>query len=253
MIGSEDSGDRRPLGMAQCGAARPPRPAHRGPRSPPYSSSSSPAAARDSGSGGCWSASKHRREAMTCSGRCWRRRLVVLAIVASLPSGCGTVGSDQPLAAACPPVVTYDAELQSRAAAEVEALPDGSAVAGLLSDYAVMRDQARACNKRVAPADRSAPFGFISACRPPPQPRGAMASSVLSAPGWPSVAAGAARALVVLGDDELPSCLRPIPGLARHAQQEDLMRTEVEVLNNDPPPRLGCFGKVLRRVRATAH
>ena len=98
-----------------------------------------------------------------------------------------------------------------------------------------------------------APFGFTSACRPPPQPRGAMASSVLSAPGWPSVAAGAARALVVLGDDELPSCLRPIPGLARHAQQEDLMRTEVEVLNNDPPPRLGCFGKVLSRLRATAH
>jgi hypothetical protein len=27
----------------------------------------------------------------------------------------------------------------------VETLPEGSAVAGLLSDYAVMRDQARAC------------------------------------------------------------------------------------------------------------
>ena len=47
-------------------------------------------------------------------------------------------------AAACPPVVEYSAELQARAAAEVEVLPEGSAVAELLSDYAVMRDQARA-------------------------------------------------------------------------------------------------------------
>jgi hypothetical protein len=45
----------------------------------------------------------------------------------------------------CPPVVGYAAELQARASAEVDALPAGSAVAGLLSDYAVMRDQVRAC------------------------------------------------------------------------------------------------------------
>ena len=51
----------------------------------------------------------------------------------------------KPSAAACPPVVGYDAELQERAAAEVEILPEGSEVAELLSDYAVMRDQARAC------------------------------------------------------------------------------------------------------------
>jgi len=53
--------------------------------------------------------------------------------------------SERPSAAACPPVVGYDAELQERAAAEVETLLKGSAVAELLSDYAVMRDQARAC------------------------------------------------------------------------------------------------------------
>jgi hypothetical protein len=46
---------------------------------------------------------------------------------------------------ACPPVVHYDDDLQEIAAAEVETLPEGSAVASLLSDYAVMRDQARAC------------------------------------------------------------------------------------------------------------
>lgn len=82
---------------------------------------------------------------MTCSGKCWRRRLAALAIAAISLAACATAGSDRPSAAACPPVVGYDAELQERAAAEVETLPEGSAVAGLLSDYAVMRDQARAC------------------------------------------------------------------------------------------------------------
>ena len=66
---------------------------------------------------------------MTFSGKCWRRRLVVLAIATSLLGGCGTAGSDRPTAVACPPVVGYGAELQARAAAEVEALPEGSAVA----------------------------------------------------------------------------------------------------------------------------
>ena len=83
---------------------------------------------------------------MTFSGKCWRRRRVVLAIAASLLGGCGTAGSDRPTAMACPPVVGYGAELQAQAAAEVDALPAGSAVADLLSDYAVMRDQARACD-----------------------------------------------------------------------------------------------------------
>jgi len=82
---------------------------------------------------------------MTFNARCCGRRLVVLAIVASLPSGCGTAGSDRTVAAVCPPVAEYGAELQAAAAAEVETLPAGSAVAVLLSDYAVMRDQARAC------------------------------------------------------------------------------------------------------------
>jgi hypothetical protein len=83
---------------------------------------------------------------MTFSGECWRRRRVALAIVASLLGGCGTAGSDRLGSVACPPVVGYSAELQARAAAEVDALPAGSALAGLLSDYAVMRDQARACD-----------------------------------------------------------------------------------------------------------
>jgi hypothetical protein len=41
--------------------------------------------------------------------------------------------------------VSYDVDLQERVAAEVDALAEGSAVAELLSDYALARDQARAC------------------------------------------------------------------------------------------------------------
>ena len=82
---------------------------------------------------------------MTFSGKCWRRRRVVLAIVTSLLGGCGTAGTDRPASVACPPVIGYGAELQARAAAEMQALSEGSAIETLLSDYAVMRDQSRAC------------------------------------------------------------------------------------------------------------
>jgi len=51
--------------------------------------------------------------------------------------------SDRP--SSCPPVVNYSAAEQSRAAAEVGALPEGAMIARMLSDYAVLRDQARAC------------------------------------------------------------------------------------------------------------
>jgi hypothetical protein len=61
-----------------------------------------------------------------------------------LLSGCATVGSEQDRLVACPPVVEYSRELQARAAEEL-ALLSGSAVAEMLSDYAVMREQARGC------------------------------------------------------------------------------------------------------------
>jgi hypothetical protein len=41
--------------------------------------------------------------------------------------------------------VDYGAGLQVQAAADIQVLPEGSAVATLISAFAVMRDQARAC------------------------------------------------------------------------------------------------------------
>jgi hypothetical protein len=82
---------------------------------------------------------------MMSNARCWKRRLAALAIATSLLSGCATVGSDTGIATVCPPVVEYSREFQARAAEELNSLPDGSAIAEMLSDYAVMRDQARVC------------------------------------------------------------------------------------------------------------
>ena len=42
-------------------------------------------------------------------------------------------------------MIEYTAADQARAADEVEALPDGTVIVRMLSDYAVMRDQARVC------------------------------------------------------------------------------------------------------------
>ncbi|TVR78609.1 MAG: hypothetical protein EA405_14160 [Rhodospirillales bacterium] len=82
---------------------------------------------------------------MTSIARCSTRRLAVLATAASFLSGCATVGSDLRIVTVCPPVVEYSREVQARAAEELDGLPDGSAIAEMLSDYAVMREQARAC------------------------------------------------------------------------------------------------------------
>ncbi len=82
---------------------------------------------------------------MMFNAGCWMRRLAVLATATSLLTGCATVGSKAGRLEACPPVAEYSQEFQARAAEELTRLPEGSAIAEMLSDYAVMRDQARAC------------------------------------------------------------------------------------------------------------
>lgn len=58
-------------------------------------------------------------------------------------TGCAAAGSDT--RATCPPVVDYTAADQARAADEIEALMEGAVIVRMLGDYAVLRDQARAC------------------------------------------------------------------------------------------------------------
>ena len=81
---------------------------------------------------------------MKFNAECLKPRLAALAIVTSLLSACATVSSERALGV-CPPVVEYDAELQARAAVELQALPEGSMIVEMLSDYAVIREQARVC------------------------------------------------------------------------------------------------------------
>ena len=82
---------------------------------------------------------------MKSNAECWRRRLAVLVIAASWLTGCAMAGFEANGLAACPPVVEYSRGFQARAAEELGFLPDGSAIVEMMGEYAVMRNQARAC------------------------------------------------------------------------------------------------------------
>jgi len=56
-------------------------------------------------------------------------------------------GSERP-GQICPPVVDYSQSALDRAAGEISDLPDGTILTGMLSDYTVMREQARSCAAR---------------------------------------------------------------------------------------------------------
>ena len=58
-------------------------------------------------------------------------------------NGCAMGGSEN--RPSCAPAVEYSAAEQARAADEVEALQEGAIVVRMLADYAVLRDQVRAC------------------------------------------------------------------------------------------------------------
>ena len=58
-------------------------------------------------------------------------------------SACAMAGSET--RAPCPPVVEYTTADQATAADEVEELPEGAVIVRMLGDYAVLRDQVRAC------------------------------------------------------------------------------------------------------------
>src|SRR5690606_38958728 len=105
------------------------------------SRSGAPASERDASP----NASKPRRRSMTSNARCSMRRLAALAIAMISLAGCATVASKPRVTTVCPPVVEYSREFQARAADELDLLPERSAIAEMLADYSVIRDQARAC------------------------------------------------------------------------------------------------------------
>ena len=79
---------------------------------------------------------------MTSNARCWTPPAAAPLIAMLWLTACVTAGSD---ITPCPPVVDYTAADQARAADEIMALPESAVVVGMLGDYAVLRDQARAC------------------------------------------------------------------------------------------------------------
>ena len=81
---------------------------------------------------------------MRYNDKCWRQPRIALGIATLFLTGCAGVGSDTP-PGVCPPVVAYSQAEQSRLASEITALPEDTLIIGWLADYAVLRDQARAC------------------------------------------------------------------------------------------------------------
>ncbi|PZQ97086.1 MAG: hypothetical protein DI533_16230 [Cereibacter sphaeroides] len=82
---------------------------------------------------------------MPSIARCSTPPPAALLIVTLWLNACAMGSSD--VRAPCPPVVNYTTADQARAANEVEALPEGAVIVRMLSDYAVLRDQARVCRK----------------------------------------------------------------------------------------------------------
>ncbi len=76
----------------------------------------------------------------------WKPQLAALAVATSLLSACATVGSELKATAGCPPVVEYGQEFQARVADKLTLLPEGSVIVEMLSNYSVMREQARLFN-----------------------------------------------------------------------------------------------------------
>ncbi|MGE3478799.1 MAG: hypothetical protein AB7G80_04915 [Dongiaceae bacterium] len=58
-------------------------------------------------------------------------------------SACSAAGSSAPYF--CPPLAEYSISQQLQAAEELRQLPEKAMLAGMMADYALLRDQLRAC------------------------------------------------------------------------------------------------------------
>ena len=77
---------------------------------------------------------------MKFKGECAMLRLTLALIGLACLSACATVVSDT-----CPTLFDYSEAEQARAADELDALPEGSALERLVGDYGVVRNEIRAC------------------------------------------------------------------------------------------------------------
>lgn len=75
--------------------------------------------------------------------RCW----LSIALLTMPLAGCVTARSEA-MRAACPPLASYPPEFQRRAAAELQAMPAGSAVGQMIVDYGRLRDACRVMGGR---------------------------------------------------------------------------------------------------------
>ena len=80
---------------------------------------------------------------MTSNARCWTPPAAALLIVMLWLTGCAMADFDAQVP--CPPIVDYTAVDQAKAADEVKSLPESAVIVRMLSDYAVLREQARLC------------------------------------------------------------------------------------------------------------
>jgi len=73
-------------------------------------------------------------------------RIVAATLLAAL-GACAQRDPGGPVASAagCPPLRSYSDDFRKRAVAELDLLPANSAVEEMLTDYAVLRQQIRAC------------------------------------------------------------------------------------------------------------
>jgi len=81
---------------------------------------------------------------MLFNAKCWKRPHAALAAATISLTACAGVGSET-APSACPPVVEYSRAEQARVAEEVAGLPEEAVIVSWLADYAVLREQVRAC------------------------------------------------------------------------------------------------------------
>ena len=62
-------------------------------------------------------------------------------------SACAMARSKAVTLGPCPPVIAYSRDMRARVADDLALLPEGSAIAEMLADYNVMREQTRACTR----------------------------------------------------------------------------------------------------------